>query len=100
MRKRDFFAHRYAGCAVMPQQPVCGQYLVWASAVSCTRPSAVTATEYGTITETDLTAASFAVTLACNAGYASAGTPTATQCTSAGDYTVTDQCTGASPSAV
>jgi hypothetical protein len=59
----------------------------------------VTATEYGTITETDLTAASFAVTLACNAGYASAGTPTAVKCTSAGDYTVTDPCTGTSPDA-
>jgi hypothetical protein len=53
----------------------------------------VASTQYGTITEADLTAAAFDVTLACAAGYASAGTPTAVACTSAGDYTVVDPCT-------
>ena len=52
----------------------------------------MTATEYGTITETDLTIANFGVTLACAFGYASGGTPTAA-CTWAGDYTVADPCT-------
>jgi hypothetical protein len=59
----------------------------------------VTSTEYGTITETDLTIANFGVTLACTAGYASGGTPTAA-CSSAGDYTVADPCTRASPTAL
>ena len=53
----------------------------------------MTSTQYGTITETDLTGAAFAVGLACNAGHSSTGTPTAVACGSAGDYTVTDACT-------
>ena len=66
---------------------------------SCTRPSSVTSTKYGTITETDLTIANFGVTLACASGYASGGTPTAA-CSSAGDYTVADPCTGVSSTAL
>ena len=66
---------------------------------TCDRPAAVTATEYGTITETDLTVANFGVTLACASGYASGGTPTAA-CSSAGDYTVADPCTGVSSTAL
>ena len=69
------------------------------AAVTCTRPAAVTSTEY-TITETGLTVVAFDVTLACAPGYASSGTPTAVACTSAGDYTVTDPCTGASSTAL
>ena len=52
----------------------------------------MTATEYSTITEADLTVAAFGVTLACAAGYASAGVPAAS-CSSAGEYTVTGPCT-------
>ena len=69
------------------------------AAAQCTTPTSVTATEYGTITETDLTGAAFAVTLACASGYSSTGTPTAS-CSSAGEYTVTDACTGASCTAL
>ena len=57
----------------------------------------MTAAKY-TITENDKTVASWDVTLACASGYSSTGTPTAA-CTSAGDYTVTNPCTGASPAA-
>ena len=64
-----------------------------ANAFSCTRPSTVTAAKYSTLTETDLTAASFGVTLACAGSYSSTGTPTAVVCTEAGVYTVTDPCT-------
>ena len=59
----------------------------------------MTSTEYGTITEDDLTAAAFDVTLVCKSGYSSTGTPTAVKCTTAGDYSVTAPCTGASPAA-
>ena len=52
----------------------------------------MTDTEY-TITETDVTVAAFAVTLACAYGYSSTAAPTAVACTSAGDYTVTAPCT-------
>ena len=57
----------------------------------------MTTTEY-TITETTLPVAGFSVTLACKTGYSSTATPTAA-CSSAGDYTVTNPCTGASPAA-
>jgi len=63
------------------------------NAFSCTRPSAITSSNYGTIMESSLAAASFSVTLVCASGYSSTGTPTAAACTSAGDYTVTNPCT-------
>jgi short subunit dehydrogenase-like uncharacterized protein len=71
------------------------------AAAQCTRPSSVTDTEYGTITEADLAIATFDVTLACAGGYSSTGSPTAVACTSdATDYTVTAPCAGASCTAL